>query len=425
MIDWPRGLLYAFPPLSLIPPEDGGSVRHSSSAGVGCVEVGDNSSPVRPPVAASAAQGPPGAGGRRNLSSPARRPRPMGLARERMNLDAEDLPQSVIDTIQSARAQSTRTAYDGKWRAFEEWCSRERAVPFQASVRVILTFLQSLMDKGLSFSTIKVYLAAISACHVGFDNDTAWKHPLVRRFMLGASRLLQVPKSMVPTWDLALVLDSLSRPPFEPLEAVELRFLSLKTALLLALVTAKRVSDIHAFSVSEECTQFFDNRTRVVLRTNPAFVPKNQLAGCVPVDLVEFCPPPFASMEDERRHTLCPVRALRIYMDRTATDRKTTQLFVSWGPKTVGKAVSKVRISQWIVEAIERSYSSKELQPPLRVKAHSTRGMATSWALCKGVSIQDVCTAASWGSSSTFASFYRLDVTAAPVARAVLSVASK
>ena len=348
----------------------------------------------------------------------------MGLARERMNLDAEGLPQDVIDTIQSARAQSTRAAYEGRWCAFEKWCLKEQVVPFQASVRVILSFLQSLMDKGLSFSTMKVYLAAISACHVGFGNDTAWKHPLVRRYMAGAARLLQVPKSVVPAWDLALVLDSLSRPPFEPLDTVELRFLSMKTALLLALVSAKRVSDIHAFSVSEECTRFSEDRTRVVLRTNPAFVPKNQLTTCVPVDLVEFCPPPFASEEDERRHNLCPVRALRTYMDRTQGHRKTTQLFVSWCPRSIGKAISKVRISQWIVEAIEQSYLCKGLQPPIRLKAHSTRGMATSWALCKGVSIQDVCTAASWGSSSTFANFYRLDVTAAPVAQAVLGVAS-
>ena len=198
----------------------------------------------------------------------------------------------------------------------------------------------------------------------------------------------------------------------------------MKTALLLALVTAKRVSDIHAFSVSKECTRFSVDRTRVVITTNPAFVPKNQLTTCVPVDLVEFCPPPFTSEEDERRHTLCPVRALRVYMDRTEAHRKTTQLFVSWAPKTLGKAVSKVRISQWIVEAIERSYLARGMQPPVRVKAHSTRGVSTSWALSRGVSIQDVCTAASWASSSTFANFYRLDVTAAPVARAVLSVAS-
>ena len=43
-----------------------------------------------------------------------------------------------------------------------------------------------------------------------------------------------------------MVLHAVSRPPFEPLQQIELRKLSFKTALLLALTSAKRVSDIHA-----------------------------------------------------------------------------------------------------------------------------------------------------------------------------------
>lgn len=43
-------------------------------------------------------------------------------------------------------------------------------------------FLQELLDKGLSISTIKVYLAAVSTCHVGFDGVTLGAHPLAMRF---------------------------------------------------------------------------------------------------------------------------------------------------------------------------------------------------------------------------------------------------
>ena len=404
--------------------EDTAPVYDPSGPRVGLLEVGHSPASVRPALAVSAAQGPADSGGRRDIPPAAGRSRPLGLARERLNLDAEGLPQNVIDTIQCARAQSTRDAYDVKWRVFEDWCSPDRVVPFQASVRVVLSFLQDLLDRGRAFSTVKVYLAAISACHIGFGDKPVGQHPLVRQFMKGANHLRPVSKSLVPSWDLALVLDSLSRPPFEPLEGLELKLLSLKTALLLALVTAKRVSDIHALSTSAECMRF-NGCARVVMKTNPAFLPKNRLATPVPVELAAFCPPPFASEEDRRRHNLCPVRALRMYLDKTEVVRKTTQLFVSWDPKTVGQPISKVRLSQWIVEAIERAYSSRDLVPPVGLRAHSTRGMAASWALCRGVSIQDVCSAASWASSSTFATFYRLDVTAAPVAHAVLGVASK
>ena len=310
-----------------------------------------------------------------------------------------------------------------RWRAFEDWCSPDHIVPFQASVRVVLSFLQDLLDKGRAFSTVKVYLAAISACHIGFGDKSVGQHPLVRQFMKGARHLHPVSKSLVPSWDLALVLDALSQPPFEPLEGLDMKLLSLKTALLLALVTAKRVSDIHAFSVAPECMRF-NGDAKVVLKTNPAFLPKNRLVTPLPVELAAFCPPPFASDEERRKHNLCPVRALTVYLDRTKAVRKSSQLFVSWDPKAAGLPISKIRLSQWIVEAIEQAYSSRGLAPPIGLRAHSTRGVAASWAFCRGVSIQDVCSAASWASSSTFATFYMLDVTAAPVARAVLGVAS-
>lgn len=343
----------------------------------------------------------------------------MGLAREWCNLNTVGLPQSVINTIQSARASSTRSLYDCKWRVFEEWCLREGHVSFQCPVGAILSFLQDLIDKHKAFSTIKVYLAAIAACHVGFDGKTAGQHPLVCRFMKGARRLLPVSKPLTPPWDLAVVLDGLASPPFEPLGEVDLKHLSLKTVLLLALASAKRVGDIHALSVHPSCTQFAPGRVRVLLKPNPAFVPK-VVGSCSPIDLLALCSPPFSSSEERRLHALCPVRALHFYMDRTAGFRRSDQLFVSWASPHRGKPVTKQRLSHWVVESIALAYTCQGLLAPQGLRAHSTRGLAASWALFRGVSIQDICAAACWSSPLTFVRFYRLDVSAPSVARAVL-----
>ena len=200
-------------------------------------------------------------------------------------------------------------------------------MPYQASLPAILSFLQEHVDKGQAFSTIKGYLAAISACHVGFGSDTVGLHPLVRQFMKGVRRLRPVERSKVPLWDLNVVLDALSQAPFEPLESVDLKYLSLKTAMLFSLTSAKRVSDLHALSVAApECLCFAAGDTRVTIKPNPAFVPKNFLAACNPVDLVAFHPPPFASREERDLNLLCPVRALRLYVDRAAAVRSSSQL---------------------------------------------------------------------------------------------------
>jgi len=98
----------------------------------------------------------------------------------------------------------------------------------------VLCFLQEFLDKGRAFSTVKVYLAAVSECHVEIDRNTIGQHPLVRRFMRGAQRFNRVSKPLILLWDLSVVLNA-SQPHFESLDSIDLKLLLLKAALLLAL----------------------------------------------------------------------------------------------------------------------------------------------------------------------------------------------
>ncbi len=64
------------------------------------------------------------------------------------------------------------------------------------------------------------------------------------------------------------------------------------------------------------------------------------------------------------------------------------------------------------MDAITLAYSSLGLQSLIGVRAHSTRGIAPSWAWSSGVSILEICEAADWASPSIFVRFYNLDVPA-------------
>lgn len=265
-------------------------------------------------------------------------------------------------------------------------------------------------------------MAAISACHIGFGDKSVGQHPLICRFMKGAHRKLPVDIPLVPLWDLSVVLDALCEHPFEPLEAVNLKYVALKTVLLLALTSAKRVSELQALSISPACLQFAPGLSRVRFRPNPAFVPKvlDSAHSYPAVELEAFHPPPFSSDEERRLNCLCPVRALQMYVNRTAGLRKADQLFVSWATPHMGKPVSSQRLSHWIVEAISLAYACRGVQPPQGLRAHSTRGVPTSWALFRGISIEEICAAACWASPHTFVRFYRLDVSGPSLAKAVL-----
>ncbi|KAL0155801.1 hypothetical protein M9458_050064, partial [Cirrhinus mrigala] len=145
-----------------------------------------------------------------------------------------------------------------------------------------------------------------------------------------------------------------SEGPHEPLASVELKYLSLKTSLLIALMSIKRVGDLHAFSVSESCLEFGPADSHVTLRPRPGYVPKvpttpfrDQVVN------LQALPPEEA---DPALTLLCPVRALRTYVDRTRSFRRSEQLFVCFGGQQMGNAVSKQRLAHWVVDAITLAY---------------------------------------------------------------------
>ncbi len=162
--------------------------------------------------------------------------------------------------------------------------------------------------------------------------DIGWSPPSCVR------RLRPVRPTAVTSWDLSVVLEGLVTAPFEPLESASEQILTLKVVLLLALTSLKRVGDLQAFSVSETCMDFAPGLVKVTLRPRPGYIPRvlSTSFRSQVVTLHSFHPPPFASSEDERLHMFCPVRALKLYVDRSKVWRKSPpviDLFLCWSPR--------------------------------------------------------------------------------------------
>lgn len=143
--------------------------------------------------------------------------------------------------------------------------------------------------------------------------------------------------------------------------------------------------------------------------------------GVRSVFLQAFHLPPHATAKEARLHWLCPVRALRIYCERSARWSKSDQLLVCFGSSKKGLPAAKQPISNWIVQAIASAYRVRNLPSPLAVRAHSTRGLASSGALLSGASLVEICEAAGWANPHTFLRFYKLDLPATPGARVLPS----
>ncbi|KAI2666758.1 Transposon Ty3-G Gag-Pol polyprotein [Labeo rohita] len=269
-----------------------------------------------------------------NLAPASRPMEPARLAPGRDASDLSGLSQAVIETITQSRAPSTRQAYALRWGLFVDWCSSLGEDPQRCPIAVVLSFLQEKLERRLSPSTLKVYVAAIAAYHDAVDGASLGKHQLVVRFLRGARRVNPPRPHLVPSWDLAVTLQGLREAPFEPLASVELKYLSLKTALLTVLASIKRIGDLQAFSVDEACLEFGPGDSHVILRPRPGYVPKvpttpfrDQVVNLQALPLEEA---------DPASALLCPVRARRIYVDCTRHFRRTEQLFVCFGGQQKG-----------------------------------------------------------------------------------------
>ncbi len=149
------------------------------------------------------------------------------------------------------------------------------------------------------------------------------------------------PRS-VPPWGLELVFRALSQPPFKPGPSVDLKELSLKTALLLALGSAKCIGDLHTFSV-DSCIRFGPGDCSVTLRPKLGYVPKSLSTPIrtQTVSLSALSSESSASRDADAQTSVCPVRALRTYIDRSASFRQSDQLFMCYGGCAKGRGVSK------------------------------------------------------------------------------------
>ncbi|KAL0175495.1 hypothetical protein M9458_027825, partial [Cirrhinus mrigala] len=287
-----------------------------------------------PSLEDSPEKGPSFSGDGHHLAAAPHSMEPSRMASGRDAADLSGFPQAVIDTITQARAPSTRQAYALRWGQFVDWCFSRQEDPQRCSVGVVLSFLQEKLEQRLSPSTLKIYVAAIAAYHDAVDGLPLGRHHLIVRFLRGARRLNPPCSHLIPSWDLCMVLTGLRRDPIEPLESVELKYLSLKTSLLVALTSIKRVGDLHAFSVNESCLEFGPAESHIRLRPRPGYVPKVPTTPFRDqVVSLEALPPEEA---DSALVLLCPVWALHIYVERSQSFRRSEQLFVCFGGQQKG-----------------------------------------------------------------------------------------
>ena len=208
------------------------------------------------------------------------------------SLQERGFSQAASAQISKGRRQSSRVVYDSKWRLFSRWCEEQEVNPFEVTVPQLADFFVYLFNvKQLNPRTIKGYRSAISATVSAYGSrrefsDSPELSALLRSFML--ERPPQ--RKVLPQWSLPLILQVLLKPPFEPLQKSDLKYLTLKTVFLTALASGRRRSELHALCFDSAHFRQNQDQSLVTLYPDIDFVAKSQVLDSVaaPIKLQAF-----------------------------------------------------------------------------------------------------------------------------------------
>lgn len=158
---------------------------------------------------------------------------------------------------------------------------------------------------------------------------------------------------------------------------ISIRELSLKSAFLMVIMSAKRISEIGALGCKEPFLTFFLDR--VVLIPMPDSNPEVTSVFHMNQEIVL---PTFRLSGSNNVHPLDVGETLKLYLQATAPFQLSDCLFVLFHWKNKGNCASSRTTAEWIVQSIQLACRAKGLAPLEVVTAHSTRMCLRCGWLC-------------------------------------------
>ncbi len=290
----------------------------------------------------------------------------------------------VIDILVKARRDSSNKQYEYQLKLWAKFCSENTVNMFTATVGQGLLFLQQLWAKGLSYSTINSARSALSLI-LHCSGSSFGEHPDVCKFMKGIANLNPPKHRYVDIWDPEVVLKTLRS--WSPAQSLSFHMLSLKTVMLVLLVTGKRpqiITKLHTDNMS-----ITKNSYKFILEDTDL---KEGRRGYKP-DRVELRKYP----ADKR---ICIYHYITAYLHRSLEFRGKEKLVFITSVKPF-KKVSQDTVSRWIKSVLNHSGIDTTV-----FTAGSVRSASTSKAKRQGAPVEEVLRAGGWSRVTTFTEFY-------------------
>ena len=249
-------------------------------------------------------------------------------------------------------------------------------------------FLVELYESGIWYSGINTARSSFSCVVQPINGISFGFHPTVTRFLKRVFKSRPTAPRYTQTWDIGKVISYLQT--ILNSDDVTLKDLTLKTVMLVSLVSAQRGKTIHYLNLND----MISSETLITYTLSKLL--KQSKPGVRPM-VVQFTSYP----ADPRS---CVVTTLKMYLARLRCKRGDyKQLFITYLKPF--KQLSRSTISRWIKVVLCSSGINVEV-----LRQHSTRAAATSKASASLIPLDQILSTAGWSSVSTFAKFYNKQI---------------
>lgn len=283
-------------------------------------------------------------------------------------------------------SKSTQKQYQTTLKQWCSFCEEEGLNLFDTTRSNILHFLTIKFKERASYGTLnscRSALSLISKDKIGQDN-------MITRFLKSVYKLKPSVPKYSATWDVAIVLEYLSK--LFPLERLALTELTMKTVTLLALCTGQRaqtLSKIEVNNIKFNTKGIRINVIDIIIRRR------------IQVDHNQCWSFPFS----QKKMNYAIASTLNKYIEISASVRGEKQkLFLAI--KKPHKEVNTQTISRWIESTLTKSGIDTSV-----FTAHSTRHALSSAAFRNGVNLEVIRKCAGWSKDSEmFAKVYNRSI---------------
>ena len=300
-------------------------------------------------------------------------------------------PPEVCNKIVINLRDSSIGKYENLFNCFKKFIHKEYGKNNKFPLLAVVLFFNQLIDKGLSYNTLKGYRAALGPILSGyFPNYCLTEDKYIKAMITGVNRRKPSNTHQFPGWDLDKVVSFLNTSRDN-----STLFLTQKTLFLVALACPLRANQFNNLCISRSTF----TPEHIILRNHPSFMAKNQKNNYTPTEIT--------FRKHPNRPKICPVRQLNFYLEYTnkvCAERNIDRKDHIWLDENF-KIMSTNKMRTLFRECIFKADPNATKES---TTFHSIRGQVSSKLLYNGASLQEIMSRMNWKSNSVFSSYYAL-----------------